>query len=54
MKVLAFGQSKAQANRLEIKKLQEERNKLLKQIHPELDRINQLNERMNDLLMGAV
>lgn len=54
MKVLTFGQTKAHGNKQEIKKLQEERNKLLQQIHPELDRINKLNERMNDLLMGAV
>jgi hypothetical protein len=45
---------KANTLEQEAAKLLAERDKLLKKIHPDLDRIQQLNERANDLLMGAV
>jgi hypothetical protein len=54
MSILKFEQTKSQARKKEAAKLLEERNKLLQKIHPDLDRINQLNERVNDLMMGAV
>lgn len=65
MKVLTFGQSKAQANKQEIKKLQAEHKQLVSKLSAkharhiernkaDYDRAMKLEQMINDLLMGAV
>ena len=65
MKVLTFGQTKAQANLQQVKKLQEEHQQLISKLSAkharhiernkaDYDRVMKLEQVINDLLMGAV
>ena len=54
MSVVKFELNKKQEAKRQAKKLIEEIKEITKKIQPDLDRIDDLTKRANDLLMGAV